>query len=154
MPFGSGRSSNRTCVTFNVTNCFSPLTPKCHCFNARRLEKYPDIVAGNLTMAGSRTGLLQSCVCVTIAGQQSIDISWPPGAQQQTRRTLLQRSVRVGISMWRSFRPCRKRAGAGRSWSCRSSSRWTKVSTSARSSMPITTTAVKTRAAPTARNAN
>ena len=89
----SGRSSNRTCVTFDVTNCFSPLTLKCHCFNARRLEKYPDIVAGNLTTEGSRAGLLQSCVCVTIAGQQSIDISWPPGAQQQTRRTLLQRSI-------------------------------------------------------------
>ena len=93
MPLGSGRSSNRTCVTFDVTNCFSPLTLKCHCFDARRLEKYPDIVAGNLTTAGSRAGLLQSCVCVTIAGQQSIDISWPPGAQQQTRRTLLQRSI-------------------------------------------------------------
>jgi len=38
--------------------------------------------------------LLSAGACCTARLlQQSLDISWPPGAQQQTRRTLLLRSV-------------------------------------------------------------
>jgi len=37
--------------------------------------------------------LLQRHCCWAPVVQQSIDISCPPGAQQQTRRTLLQRSI-------------------------------------------------------------
>ena len=49
------------------------------------------------------------------AVQQSIDVSWPPGPQQQTRRTLLQRSIagtdrRTDIVQL--HRPCRVQVAA------------------------------------------
>ena len=37
-------------------------------------------------------GTARICCCAS-SMPQSIDISWPPGPQQQTRRTLLQRSI-------------------------------------------------------------
>jgi len=46
-----------------------------------------------LAFAAERRAAVRSAVCGDVAARRlplSIDISWPRGAQQQTRRTLLQ----------------------------------------------------------------